>query len=359
MTERKNLPAAIAAQSVAVLSEQRGSLVGRGLAAFQEKNNRELVRNSQDERYRQARVVFNRIIQRKLETKWKWNRNSDYLSVFKVFQQLANENYGKAYYPLSILYCIKQDIGDGQNRAKHFFRLAIDWCLANQDNQDMELWCDLGEMYLLFHHSIYLSYQCGLEDVIEEYIEEDEERCEEAVKWFRLAADQGHADSQKNLGDMYEYGQYFPYDDEEAEKWYRLAAEQGNATAQNHLADLLVDHEQEQAEYWFRKAAEQDNYGYDQQKLGSKYKAGCGVSQDDVEAVFWFRKSAELGCVEGQLELGGMYFEGRGIEQNYEQATYWFLNAHEQVTSADVDAGNQQSRDRAIPASPYRSTDAS
>ena len=34
MTERENLPAVIAAQAVSVLLEQRGSLVGRGLAAI-------------------------------------------------------------------------------------------------------------------------------------------------------------------------------------------------------------------------------------------------------------------------------------------------------------------------------------
>ena len=34
MDERENLPAVIAAQAVAVLSEQRGSLVGRGLMAL-------------------------------------------------------------------------------------------------------------------------------------------------------------------------------------------------------------------------------------------------------------------------------------------------------------------------------------
>ena len=34
MTERENLPAVIAAQAVTVLSEQRSSLVGRGLAAI-------------------------------------------------------------------------------------------------------------------------------------------------------------------------------------------------------------------------------------------------------------------------------------------------------------------------------------
>ena len=54
----------------------------------------------------------------------------------------------------------------------------------------------------------------------------------EAVKWFRLAAEQGDAEAQINLGVMYETGRGVPKDDKEAVKWYRLAAEQGDADAQ-------------------------------------------------------------------------------------------------------------------------------
>jgi len=50
----------------------------------------------------------------------------------------------------------------------------------------------------------------------------------EAVKWYRLAADQGNADAQLFLGGMYNEGQGVLQDYKEAVKWYRLAAEQGN-----------------------------------------------------------------------------------------------------------------------------------
>ena len=51
----------------------------------------------------------------------------------------------------------------------------------------------------------------------------------EAVKWYRLAAEQGYAAAQYNLGVMYDNGQGVPQDYAEAVKWYRLAAEQGDA----------------------------------------------------------------------------------------------------------------------------------
>ena len=54
----------------------------------------------------------------------------------------------------------------------------------------------------------------------------------EAVKWYRLAAEQGNADGQYNLGLAYERGQGVPRNYVEAVKWYRLAAEQGQPYAQ-------------------------------------------------------------------------------------------------------------------------------
>ena len=58
----------------------------------------------------------------------------------------------------------------------------------------------------------------------------------EALKWFRLAADQGDASAQLHLlGNMYAQGQGVPQDQAEAGKWYRLAADQGFAQAQYNL----------------------------------------------------------------------------------------------------------------------------
>ena len=57
----------------------------------------------------------------------------------------------------------------------------------------------------------------------------------EALKWYRLAADQGHANAQNGLGLMYGSGHGVAQDYAEAVKWYRLAAEQGDADAQYGL----------------------------------------------------------------------------------------------------------------------------
>ncbi len=77
----------------------------------------------------------------------------------------------------------------------------------------------------------------------------------EAVRWYRLAAEQGYAAAQYNLGGMYGTGQGVPQDYAEAMRWYRLAAEQGHASAQSNLGDM--------------------------------YGTGRGVPQDYVQAHMW------------------------------------------------------------------------
>jgi TPR repeat protein len=54
---------------------------------------------------------------------------------------------------------------------------------------------------------------------------------EKAAHWFGLAAAQGNALSQSNLGLMYDRGRGVKQSDQEAVKWYRLSAAQGEATA--------------------------------------------------------------------------------------------------------------------------------
>ncbi len=56
-----------------------------------------------------------------------------------------------------------------------------------------------------------------------------------ALQEWRPLAEQEHARAQYNLGVMYANGRGVPQDDKEAVKWYRLAAEQKFAWAQtNH-----------------------------------------------------------------------------------------------------------------------------
>ena len=63
----------------------------------------------------------------------------------------------------------------------------------------------------------------------------------EAVRWYRMAADQGDADAQFNLGVMYDNGRGVPQDYAEAVRWYRKAADQGYADAQFNLGVMYYN----------------------------------------------------------------------------------------------------------------------
>jgi tetratricopeptide (TPR) repeat protein len=82
----------------------------------------------------------------------------------------------------------------------------------------------------------------------------------EAVKWFRKAAEQGHALAQYNLGCCYDNGYGVSKDYLVAAKWYRKAAYQNFAPSQYSISLL--------------------------------YLRGLGVPQDFVEAYKWTKLAA-------------------------------------------------------------------
>ena len=83
-----------------------------------------------------------------------------------------------------------------------------------------------------------------------------------ASNWYRLAAEQGHAEAQKSLGLMYQFGEGIAPNYQNATKWYRLAAQQGNAEAQNNLGLMYLNGEgvtqsKTSAYMWLYNAASQ------------------------------------------------------------------------------------------------------
>lgn len=89
-----------------------------------------------------------------------------------------------------------------------------------------------------------------------------EHASKKAMKWFRLAANQGHAEAQYNLGVMYDTGDGVPQSFKEAVKWYRRAADRGYAKAQFNLGSMYIDglgvaQSYKTAKKWLRRAADQ------------------------------------------------------------------------------------------------------
>ena len=63
----------------------------------------------------------------------------------------------------------------------------------------------------------------------------------EAMKWFRIAADEDDYDAQFEIGKCYHEGKGVEKDMAEAVKWYRLAADQGSPRAEEALKELGIN----------------------------------------------------------------------------------------------------------------------
>lgn len=125
----------------------------------------------------------------------------------------------------------------------------------------------------------------------------------EAYRLFMPLAEQGNAEAQYRLGNIFGFGLGLPLDYDEAVKWYRKAAEQGYGSAQN--------------------------------SLGYMYQLGLGIQQDNAKAVKWYRKAAEQGNKVAQVNLGDMYKDGKGVPRNYVQAYMWYQIVVTQSSAVD------------------------
>ena len=135
----------------------------------------------------------------------------------------------------------------------------------------------------------------------------EKKKYEEAVKWFRKAADLGEPNAQYNLGLCYYKGQGIKQDLEEAVKWLKKAAGQGLVFAQYNLGVCYysgqgVKQDFKEAAKWFRLAADQE-FPAAQYNLGFCYATGKGVKKNRAEAVKWFRRAADLGNASAQKAL--------------------------------------------------------
>ena len=134
-----------------------------------------------------------------------------------------------------------------------------------------------------------------------------------ALRWYRLAADQGHAGAMFKFGEMYADGRGVAQDDREAVRWYRRAADRVSADAMF--------------------------------KLGEMYADGRGVPQDDREAARWYRRATEhQGPAEAQFKLGEMYADGRGVPQDDSEAVRWYRRAADQMFFVGDDGGSSSAR---------------
>ena len=138
----------------------------------------------------------------------------------------------------------------------------------------------------------------------------------EAVKWYRLAADQGNAGAQTNIGHLYSDGKGVAQNYTEAAKWYRLAADQGTKQAQLSLG-------------WYYM---------------NGFKNLPKESVDSGQAVYWNQRAADNGSAEGFNNLGWLYENGLGVKRNLAKAAELYQVA---VTNGIKDGNKKENIEEA------------
>jgi Sel1 repeat/gag-polyprotein putative aspartyl protease len=129
----------------------------------------------------------------------------------------------------------------------------------------------------------------------------------EAMRWYRMVADQGYAAAQFNVGMLYFNGWGVPQDYAEAMRWFRMAADQGYALAQSSIGWLYLNGRGVPLDYteamrWCQMAAAQgDSNAKDD--IGIMAALGDGVSKDCVVAGQWLEQAAAAGNEKARLDL--------------------------------------------------------
>lgn len=127
----------------------------------------------------------------------------------------------------------------------------------------------------------------------------------DAARYFKLAADQRNPQGQFAMGELWRKGQGTGTSSlAQAAIYYQRAADQGHTEAQYQIGlslNLLSPSQQEGIKY-FQLAANKGHAGA-QFMLGLMYSSGMGVPKNQAEAIKYFQLAANQGHVDAQAEL--------------------------------------------------------
>lgn len=145
---------------------------------------------------------------------------------------------------IGILLYFNHELIDSVEAEQWWFEKCKQLSDANKNNLDL-----LFELGMC--HYWYTCTPKGLSD--EELQKHYREKTKKAIELFRLAAEQGHANSQNALGVLIDHDA----NAEEKRKWFHLAMEQGHDWAMINLAETYVFDEENYAEAakWYYKAS--------------------------------------------------------------------------------------------------------
>ena len=140
-------------------------------------------------------------------------------------------------------------------------------------------------------------------------------------------AQAGDVEAQFRLGAAYDSGNGVRKSVTEAIEWYRMAAENDHAEAQNSLGSIYqAEKKYKEALFWYEKAAEQD-HALAINNLAYLYDLGLGVPQDRVKGSKLYLRSSELGWAEAMFNLGQMYGSGQLGSKDLIKGCVWTIRS--------------------------------
>ena len=163
----------------------------------------------------------------------------------------------------------------------------------------------LGSLYAreglpIFNPQVAIGYYQRLADMGESEglfmignLYEDQDDSAQCLAYYRRAAEAGHGDAWRFLGEFYMQGHWLPCDSVEAFRCYTKAMELGEPA------------------------------GYD--FVGQSYLRGIGVEKDTLKALPFILKAARMGMGRDCAFVGKAFSEGLfGMEQNADSALYYY-----------------------------------
>jgi TPR repeat protein len=214
-------------------------------------------------------------------------KDPDDEQIEELFEELSKTKLTKLYF---VLDCYAMAYKDEKlaDEEKELISMLVE--MLNFDEEEEQL-------FNTIRHQGYKNTYVEIGDYFNDIFNDNASE-EEAFKWYKLAAEQGDALAQVNLGRCYYDGNGVEENYYEAVNWYKLAAEQGDKLAQVNL--------------------------------GRCYYDGNGVEENYCEAVKWYKLAAKQGDADAQNMLGDCYYRGEGVDKNYEEALKWYRLAADQ-----------------------------
>lgn len=203
------------------------------------------------------------------------------------FKKAADQGHDAAQYKMGCIYLR----GDGvlQDTAT-----AVNWFLlsANKNNSDAQ-------------YALAKMYATG--DVVKQDLNKADQLYETLVEKINGVHEQ------YNIASGYYSGGGLILDKSKAAKWFKKAAEQGHANAQYVLGTQYfkgegVEEDIIESIYWIKKAALQEHpeacYW-----LAELFRNGEFVQEDSSQAMHWYKKAIELGHIESINKFAILLFE--------------------------------------------------